>query len=59
MDTPKEDESLPYTIFTKVPGKPQMLKLAPVHDIQEEEATGEVRQFPLKGVIQTYPLGKK
>lgn len=54
MDTPEKD--LPYTIFTKVPGKPQMLKLAPVHPTQEDEpVSGE--QFPLAGKTKQYPLG--
>lgn len=31
MNTPEDD--LPYTILTKVPGKPQLLKLAPVQPV--------------------------
>jgi hypothetical protein len=55
MDTPKEDEDLPYTIFTKVPGKPQMLKLAPVYGVEEEPV--REKQYPLAGVPTIYPLG--
>lgn len=55
MDTPKDDESLPYTIFTKVPGKPQMLKLAPTYETEQEPA--RVEQYPLARVSNTYPLG--
>lgn len=55
MDTPEEEKDLPYTILTKVPGKPQMLKLAPVYETKEEPA--RVEQYPLARVSSKYPLG--
>lgn len=52
----EDDKDLPYTIFEKVPGKPQLLKLAPLHPPKEEDvALGP--QFPLAGTPIKYPLG--
>lgn len=49
-----DDPSLPYTVFTKVEGKPQLLKKAPVHVPEPEPVRGE--QYPLTGVATKYPL---
>ena len=54
MSKTKETER-PYTVLTKVPGKPQMLKLAPVFVVGEKPKS---RQFPLRGTNQSYPLKK-
>lgn len=51
-----DDPNLPYTIYTKVPGKPQLRKMAPViPDSEKRVPTGP--QFPLAGVTVQYPLG--
>lgn len=49
------EKDLPYTILEKVPGKPQMLKLAPVHEPEKEHVPGV--QFPLMNSVPSYPLG--
>lgn len=54
MDTKSKSFS-EYTILTKEPGKPQMLKLAPVAPPEPEPERAE--QYPLSGVSIKYPLG--
>lgn len=51
-----DDPNLPYTVFTIVPGKPQLRKMAPIVQPPEEKVAKEP-QFPLAGVTTQYPLG--